>query len=74
MLHKSYDFVLLQELSYFLSHLVTASPLPAKWSREWHASGRPRWRKNLLLFFRGHAQGHFSVEGAVWNCLGHWIM
>jgi len=24
---------------------------------------------------RGHTQGHFPVEGAVWKCcLGHWLV
>jgi len=43
-------------------------------SREWHPSGRSRRTYNLLFVCRGHAQGQFPVEGAVWKCcLGHWL-
>jgi len=34
-------------------------------SRKWHPSVRPRRTYNLLFICRGHAQGHFPVEGAV---------
>jgi len=38
-------------------------------SREWHPSSRPRRTYILLFVCRGHAQGHFPVEGAVWKLL-----